>query len=543
MRMLKKHGHWLFFGLMALITVYMDSFIAQHVLDGDASDYMNRGWIMAQQRNPFTRDLYLTTEVRLLDFPVVFAAFFLLTDNWTLVRILGTITVQAYYVLSFWYLCKQADVDRKIAVIGAGMLLMPFSTPYARLVLYHLYYILYMANAFWIMGFTLRVLYTPREQKRRALLPAALLAGMWVYVGLNGIRHMMIIGIPMLAVAIVQCLCTLREYQWQDGRLCGPEPFWRTQPVRLLEILLASCLCFAAGYVINARVLLPYYGVQDMSSAFFLPGLKTDHYSQIFNGWLLSTGIRYTKQKLVGPRGLALIASLFSFGYLLAVSLAGCFEKGSAKRSLMKSVLGASFVTTTLIFLFETAARTYQIYYAPVVALAALPLTQELTLLKKRGVSACRKALILLTCGCFLYQGIYSLYFIRVDKTAMDRWDGMEYYAMDTVDQVRDCAAFMQENGYTHGFINYWYASPMIELSNGALNVAGIQNAESSERIELCRWGSSKSAFEPENMPEKVMVFIEREQAPAFESLFPALPLVHEGWIFNGYEADSSLIQ
>jgi len=178
-----------------------------------------------------------------------------------------------------------------------------------------------------------------------------------------------------------------------------------------------------------------------------------------------------------------------------------------------------------------------------VVALAALPLTQELTLLKKRGVSACRKALILLTCGCFLYQGIYSLYFIRVDKTAMDRWDGMEYYAMDTMDQVRDCAAFMQENGYTHGFINYWYASPMIELSNGALNVAGIQNAESSERIELCRWGSSKSAFEPENMPEKVMVFIEREQAPAFESLFPALPLVHEGWIFNGYEADSSLIQ
>jgi len=155
-------------------------------------------------------------------------------------------------------------------------------------------------NAFWIMGFTLRVLYTPREQKRRAILPAALLAGMWVYVGLNGIRHMMIIGIPMLAVAIVQCLCTLREYQWQDGRLCGPEPFWRTQPVRLLEILLASCLCFAAGYVINARVLLPYYGVQDMSSAFFLPGLKTDHYSQIFNGWLLSTGIRYTKQKLVG---------------------------------------------------------------------------------------------------------------------------------------------------------------------------------------------------------------------------------------------------
>ena len=128
MRICKKYGHWLFFGLMVMITVLMDVFIAQNVLDGDASDYMNRGWVMAQQKNPFTRDLYLTTEVRLLDFPVVFAAFFLLTDNWMLVRILGTIVVQAYYVFSFWYLCRQADVDKKSAVTGAGLLLLPFST-------------------------------------------------------------------------------------------------------------------------------------------------------------------------------------------------------------------------------------------------------------------------------------------------------------------------------------------------------------------------------------------------------------------------------
>ena len=46
---------------MILITAYMDVFIAQHVLDGDASDYLNRGWIMAQQKNWFTRDFYPTT--------------------------------------------------------------------------------------------------------------------------------------------------------------------------------------------------------------------------------------------------------------------------------------------------------------------------------------------------------------------------------------------------------------------------------------------------------------------------------------------------
>lgn len=115
---------------------------------------------------------------------------------------------------------------------------------------------------------------------------------------------------------------------------------------------------------------------------------------------------------------------------------------------------------------------------------------------------------------------------------------------MDTVDRVRDCADFMRENGYTHGFIDYWHATPMIELSDGALNVAGItESYRSADHIEMYRWGIAKSPFEPENMPEKVIVFIEREKAYDFEAAFPQIPLVHEGWIFNGYEADSSLIR
>ena len=118
----------------------------------------------------------------------------------------------------------------------------------------------------------------------------------------------------------------------------------------------------------------------------------------------------------------------------------------------------------------------------------------------------------------------------------------MEYYEMDTVDQVRDCVSFMQDNGYTHGFVDYWYASTMMEVSNGTLNVGGMTEPEGGQ-IHLKRWGTSKSVFEPANMPQKVVVFIHREKAADFEALFPALPLVHEGWIFNGYEADSGLIQ
>lgn len=171
--MLKKYGHWIFLGLMILITVYMDVYVAQHILDADTSEDVYHGWIIAQQHNPFTRDVYFSTELRLLDVASVFALFFPFTSDWTLVRILGSIAMQAWYVISFLYLCRQAGLRRSGAVFGAGLLLLPFSTPYARVVLYHLYYILYAANAFGCWGLRFGYSGCGRSRRRKPFCPPA----------------------------------------------------------------------------------------------------------------------------------------------------------------------------------------------------------------------------------------------------------------------------------------------------------------------------------------------------------------------------------
>ena len=146
--MLKNNWHWLFFVLIAILTIYMDVYVAHNFLDGDTSDDLYHGWIIAQQKNPFTRDVYLSTELRLLDIASVYSLFFLFLQDWTLVRILGTIAMQTLYVLSFLYMCRQANIGFPAALAAAGLMLTPFSTSYARIVLYHLYYILYFTNAF-----------------------------------------------------------------------------------------------------------------------------------------------------------------------------------------------------------------------------------------------------------------------------------------------------------------------------------------------------------------------------------------------------------
>ena len=90
---LLKNLHWLFLGAAALLTLYMNIYVAASLLDGDASQMMQRGWLIAREKNLFTRDVYLTTDASFMDASVVAAFFFLFISDWTLVRVMTMVTL------------------------------------------------------------------------------------------------------------------------------------------------------------------------------------------------------------------------------------------------------------------------------------------------------------------------------------------------------------------------------------------------------------------------------------------------------------------
>ena len=539
-----RQWHWFFFAAVALLTIAMDVFVAHNILDGDASEYLSRGWLIAQEFNPFTDAMYGTTELRLLDNNAVFGLFFLFFDDWSLVRVCGTLVVQALYVLSFFYLCKRAHIGSlRIRAIAAALLLLPFSVPYARIVLYHLYYALYLTNAFWMVGLTLRLM--EARGMRKVALPACLLALFWLFVGLNGIRHMMILGVPMLAFAAVQALLTLRQYRWEKGRLVGGAPFLRSDVMRLIWILMGSFLFFLIGYALNIKVLLPFYGVEDSSSFFFFPGESAEHHASIFNAWLIATGVRSSRLPTVGIAGVSLLAALVSFGYLLCTSASNVWNMRLPVASrIAPGLLFPAFVTTTLIFIFDSGWRYYPLYYVPVVAFAYPALAAELARLREGAVSACRKVLILLTCMCFLYQGAYTIYYIAVDRWDMDRWTGLSNQDMFLADTAQVYADFMMDNGYTYALAPYWYANVMMELTDGQLAVGMVELAEKEGELILRpgRWGTPKAIANGENLPERLLVFIGEADVARFEQAFPQLSRVFEYWYTCAYEITPDML-
>lgn len=451
-----------------------------------------------------------------------------MTGQWTLVHVLGTITVQTIYALSFLFMTRQAGLSRKTRVTVAALSLLPFSIPYARIVLYHLYYILYLANMFFIIGLTLWTLRCGKEGLKQALLPAVLLGLLWIFVGLNGIRHMLLIGIPLLVGCIVELLRAFRKVPWVYGKPWRQQVLLHTEAFRLTLLMIGSCLCFLAGFVVNQHVLLPYYGIVNSSSAWYAPIQTAQRYADIWNGWLTAIGVRNSALSLVGIRGLSLAAALVSFVWLLYRSVCFLRKGGTMEQRLLGGLYALSMFSTTLVFVFDSGCRFYELYYVPVIVLALPTLALELD--DHPPVLTARKALCFLVSLCFLFQGAYSAWYLRVERRNMDTWSGLTHQDLTCVDECRDCVAFMQENGYQYGMMPYWHANVMIELSNGSLTILPYEDAAPPEEIQVYHWGTSRFYCQRENLPDELVVFVPHGEADRFAASHDGARLVWEGW-------------
>ena len=443
-------------------------------------------------------------------------------------HVLGTITVQTIYALSFLFMTRQAGLSRKTRVTVAALSLLPFSIPYARIVLYHLYYTLYLANMFFIIGLTLWTLRCGKEGLKQALLPAVLLGLLWIFVGLNGIRHMLLIGIPLLVGCIVELLRAFRKAPWVYGKPWRQQVLLHTEAFRLTLLMIGSCLCFLAGFVVNQHVLLPYYGIVNSSSAWYAPIQTAQRYADIWNGWLTAIGVRNSALSLVGIRGLSLAAALVSFVWLLYRSVCFLRKGGTMKQRLLGGLYALSMFSTTLVFVFDSGCRFYELYYVPVIVLALPTLALELD--DHPPVLTARKALCFLVSLCFLFQGAYSAWYLRVERRNMDTWSGLTHQDLTCVDECRDCVAFMQENGYQYGMMPYWHANVMIELSNGSLTILPYEDAAPPEEIQVYHWGTSRFYCQRENLPDELVVFVPHGEADRFAASHDGARLVWEGW-------------
>ena len=252
----------LFFALCGLMSLYLTYKTAGNLLDSDASSELVLARLLADTNQILSRDWFYSTELRVLNTQLIYMPLFKIFSDWKLVRFFGALLLQAILVLSYYFLSRQAGFSRNVFFLTGGLLLLPASTPYARIVLLHSYYVPHIAIGFFLLGLLLGF---GNSEKKKGLRIAYLVLFLLLSLlsGLGGVRQLLVTFLPLLAAAFLLLLCSdgfrgVTHEEMEAGSVSALRRL-RTaaccREARTLYLSAAGAAFAAVGYLLNSRVL------------------------------------------------------------------------------------------------------------------------------------------------------------------------------------------------------------------------------------------------------------------------------------------------
>ncbi len=501
----------LFFALCGLMSLYLTYKTAGNLLDSDASSELVLARLLADTNQILSRDWFYSTELRVLNTQLIYMPLFKIFSDWKLVRFFGALLLQAILVLSYYFLSRQAGFSRNVFFLTGGLLLLPASTPYARIVLLHSYYVPHIAIGFFLLGLLLGF---GNSEKKKGLRIAYLVLFLLLSLlsGLGGVRQLLVTFLPLLAAAFLLLLCSdgfrgVTHAEMDAGSVSALRRL-RTaaccREARTLYLSAAGAAFAAVGYLLNSRVLDGIYSFTNYGGM-RLKNPAVGDVDPLFSALLELFGYK-ANAKVFSKEG---IASLLGAACLVLVLLMGIYLVVRIRRveTLPWRLLALFFVCTLVLntAVFLLTKTTLALYYIPIfiyfVPLLAVWLGQ------------CKRAFPPLWCGAaglvaavfFVNSLLITHYFVKKPQDSPIVYSGLVYTERDTVEHLTPVVGFLQDNGYTFGYANFWDANVITEMTNGQIEMV---NTNIGQQLTPYNWLMSKKLLEPGYHTGKTFVLL-----------------------------------
>lgn len=457
---------------------------------------------MAQTGALLPDSWYFTTEMRLWHNSLVMAPLFLFISDMALVHTLAVaITAALLYGAGFFFL-RGLGAGPTVSLLGALLLLAPVSILSFEYYQSALYYSFFLLALLLIWAFMARALRRPMPARRRWVW-LLLCGALALVMGMCGIRYLEIFFLPLGGVAVLGLL---------QGGLFKPGS-WRRQ-----SLYLALCALGLASYLATALAqragLLPQGALSAL--AFTQPGQLL----QKFKETLAAYGVAGHS---VGPGGALLRLAILAGGLRL------CLRYKALCRPCRDYLLFALLANAVNILVLTAVdfGNMVQYRYAllPYTLLWFLPPLAIADLLRADGPAWTRRAAgglaaAVVLCGAFgAYYNV--LHMVTQPQVAADRAAVVRY---------------LEAEGYTFGYADYWNANVLTYLSNGAVEAASVGVDPATGGLSPFPLGCPKDYFQPVPGREKKFLLLGPEQRAA-AALYGA-PL-YENQTFSVYEAPS----
>ena len=448
------------------------------LLDADMSSELVLSKLLNAEGGILSRNWCYSTELRVLNTQLVFAPLFSIFHSWHAVRVTGTVLLYLILLASYGFFCREAGVW-KIFPWSAPVLLLPLSENHLRIVLLGSYYIPHIAILFTVLGLALGI--AKANSGRGRLLRYLTLAALSFAAGLEGLRLMLNLFLPLLGVAMLLPL-------WDRFALRAGADRRR----RRLLVPAAVALGFAlAGCAVNGGILNRVYRVRRYDSLGFK--LRPDKLVRVPLDFLNALGLQKGMPLLLvgGLTSLLLAAAICRAVHRCALCRDSRALPPERRAVALFPLVSALALTAVFVLLDMRYQRRFNL---PVVvtALPAVAIWIEGIPQRARRI-AVRVALALcVSCTAAL---------VYADQGA----------AVEPARELGVIAEAVLEDGYTQGYATFWNGNVMTELSDGAIEMRTWDGTATRRLDELYPWLQDRRHLE--TAPEgKVFLLFERDQ-------------------------------
>jgi len=501
------------------------------MLDGDISADLLLGKRQADTGSLIQMDWLYSTEVRIFSPNLFYALAFSLGAGYKWARIIGHAIGLALMMASCVFALRKAKASWAASLCASAMLAVTASPIYAYVISMGGFYLCHCILGFLALGLWLSA-GEGGGGKKKSLIRAGIFVCLCVLLGFFSVRYVLCFVCPMLVVAVLDMLLAPHmSHSLHDRHL------------RLGSVTVAGFFACAAGYAASG-VIMPHLFTSGVGAAdSFLFGAIT---GEALSGMLFT--ILADCLKLLGWRGNVPVFSLsgmvnvcvggvLALGALMTARVYRSLSYQERDQRLQKRLLEYAFAALAvnlLCFLFIEG--TYLNRYLVLPAIFLVP-AAAVVLIRERSMRL-RIVFALLLCGQLGLGGVQML---------RDAYRTEPQAELNQTDMM-DAAAFLMEEGYTHGYGNFWTVRMLEELTEGKLTFAGINLAQTEEgaaspvSIDMIRWLEPDGASHIDACEDKVFLLLSPEESEQLEPwlALAGAELIYENAAFRAYGMESS---
>ena len=517
--------------ILALVMTFRTAWVVSTTLmDSDTSSELILGEKLAREGGIMSPSWNYSTELQVIDCQIIYSMLFRMTGDWSLVRFWGSVIMELMMLGGFAYLARQARIPFNRFCLAGAALMLPFSIPYGRIVLYHNYYAFHVTFSFLIVGLYLGAARRLKEWKRWPFWTVTACLALTAFGAcLTGVRDLMISIIPLMATAVI-CAMIREKNSAEGGRLRKEAP--------VLLLTLVPLAGGGIGYLVNLKVLAERYIFQDFSGQTITMGDFSHVYKVIYNTFV-DLGFQ-DFQTLFSMEGLLGICGVIAWivSLILTFHTARKTEEPNAMFLQVFWIMVQGIMACVFIFL-SGAELLYLLYLLPIIiwiipALATADIRSgygaaEEERAKGRGkIAGCLTAgnatvsvhgmMSLAACLMLIANGIYYTGFFRDPASIRVEYTGLQYNDTATVKGLQPIADYLKENGFTMAYASYWDAAVITELSDGTVRSVPVEPGSRKHPIKYLNWLSDQNLWNPEALAgKKTAIVANMELAYAVE--------------------------